>query len=501
MAFLEPMRFSTRPDPSPPGASSPARTSRRQRVVIVGTLAVIAVLGVVALGLMKALLARLDDGTPLPPAPVADASPVLVVDPTSAGPVAEPLPAVATMPPQGRPPSPVDELSAGPPGTVPVCGVGRVPTADGIAALNSLQERHAAELEAALEQMTRSGDQRVRAVALLLGPTPAADLSARAATLAVGATIRAEAVACPSEVPPTVVGTTTAPAPESQACRLARAAAAEAAERHRRIVRAPQVEALRQLGETSNDPAIVAIALQSCIKNGDPTQGCQYPLIQRWAQLDPGNGWTALEALAPALQAADRGGVDAALARIAAASHFAAPDRAVFEVLTTAIPVSASPGVRAAAAVEIASLEASWSESGPFSFGTVCSPIELRDPNRRQLCSAAAEAIAGRGDTLVLRSMVPMVGQFSGWDAQRVKRVKDDHGSLMAAMYGWYVWGAAPPDGRFSEQDQMASLSCGQVDRLLRQQRGRAVEGEVASMRRLLAADRVDWRASPERPR
>lgn len=384
-----------------------------------------------------------------------------------------------------RAPEPADELAAGPPGTVPVCGAGRVPTGQASGALAAVAQRHAETLAKVARGMARSDVPRVRAVGLYLA-AGSGDGSNPAFDSALAAAWQAEVDACDRLSGPSTT--------DSPACETARAARAAAEERHERTVQVPQHQALIRMAATSDDPAVVAIALQACVKQREGRAPCDYALLQRWARLDPDNGWTALELLGPALRAGDRGAVDVALGRIATAPRFESPDRAFLGVLLAALPGDAAPDLRTVAAIEFIGRAMAWSASGPSGLRQACSEAAVADVDRRQACMAATDAIAARGDDLLLLTITAVAGGRSGWEPTRAAHLRSRAAGLDAARIHWLYWGAASVDPRFAPSDVHASAGCGMGARAVRLLERRAAEGEAAALDRLLAQDGVDWR-------
>lgn len=186
-------------------------------------------------------------------------------------------------------------------------------------------------------------------------------------------------------------------------------------------------DALARMAATTNDPQVYALAFNTCGR-AQPTAGaCQLLSAEQWARLDPDNATPWLFVLAQAGQRRDVAAQNEALFRLSASQR---SDQYFFVLpglLLAHLPDDeASLPAALILATEAIGVEAAWSLPGYQDLVALCRPPALRDSNRRQLCSAAADLLVERSDTLLDRGVGIGLGRNLGWSAERLDRLRGE---------------------------------------------------------------------------
>ena len=200
-------------------------------------------------------------------------------------------------------------------------------------------------------------------------------------------------------------------------------------------------DALARLAVVSRDPRVYVLALNSCGRTGAGEGACRLLSAEQWAQLDPDNAAPWIAVLERAVQQRDAAEQTEALHRIAVSRRSDQRFGAVAAYLIDRLPNDeASMPATLALAGEVIGVEAAWSMAGYQQVAVQCNDMTLRDVNRREVCSAVAELLAERSDTLIERGIGTLIGQRVGWSDERVDRMRGE----VTAYQGAEV---APPEG------------------------------------------------------
>lgn len=240
----------------------------------------------------------------------------------------------------------------------------------------------------------------------------------------------------------------------------------------------PEVAALRdsvvRMALSGNDPRVYALALHVCAGALRQVGACQLLSVAQWARLDPDNAAPWFAMLAAAKAANDPAAQDEALHHIATAKrsdqgHFAIPAAALAatpagEDSTVAVWLLAAEALGLQAAVALPSYQP---------IVTFCKGPALLDANRRQTCSAIAETMVERSDTLIERMIGTVIGRQLGWPAERVDQLSGETTDYMTTAFA-----ATEP----------TNASCAPFRRDLDRIRRQAVIGETGALRESVAA-------------
>lgn len=228
---------------------------------------------------------------------------------------------------------------------------------------------------------------------------------------------------------------------------------------------------LARLAAASTDPKVYALAYKACGANANAGVGaCQLINAAQWARLDPDNAAPWLFMLWTATTRKDRAAQDEALHRIASAKH----ERLGYFAAAGAI-LDATPdddGAQLAAwmmVTEVIGVEAAVGLPGLTPLVNACKGDALADANRRQTCSAVAEVLTERSDTVFDRRFGTVIGKNSGWPTERHERLAGEY-----AAYSIATLPTAP-----SAED----LSCATLRRDTDRVRRAAAVGENAALR------------------
>ena len=237
---------------------------------------------------------------------------------------------------------------------------------------------------------------------------------------------------------------------------------------------APQVlavrEALAQMGRTSNNPAVYALAFSICGQYGSAEGACRMITAEQWARLDPGNAQPWMFMLNTAVQRNDTAAQNEALHRIANAKRidsgmFAVPGLMISQAPDDDASVPAVLGL----VVEAFGMSAAW---GMLNYQPVlqsCKGDALRDANRQQTCAAMADLLTERADTLMDRSIGMALGKQLGWPAERIDRMRGELNAYTVAL-------SESPSGTLQQE-------CPAMRKMLNQFARNAALGEAGNLR------------------
>lgn len=190
---------------------------------------------------------------------------------------------------------------------------------------------------------------------------------------------------------------------------------------------------LIEAAATTRDSRLVALGAQACSSGLAGPPGCPPGLAQRWAEGEPDNlqAWLAL-----ADEAAKRGdaaGVQAALERAAAATDSRTSWGVAQRVLDQPALRDAHPMALLPVAVDLIGIESMAGLAGGSAALRLCSEAAVQAAAHRELCSAVAGVMVGRGRTLMERRLGIAVARRSGWPPERLQALDAEQLALEVA--------------------------------------------------------------------
>jgi hypothetical protein len=314
------------------------------------------------------------------------------------------------------------------PGEIEVCGIGRLrpdaeSEADGVARLEAPARKAREQLLAA---MGRSGDDTERAAALFIKGTMVQQVWSAAA----------------SGVP-----ATTAPRDKDA------------------------VDDLARLAVSTRSPEVYAWALQACDRRGHDGP-CQMLSTEQWTRLDAGNAAPWLRMAEEAARRQDTAGVADAMYRAAQSSSFDTRTLGVVKRAMAQLPADGPPFSRFVVATELQGMNAVQAPMHAAVMGH-CGKNAMLDSNRLQACSAVAELLVQKGQSLVDRMMGVTLASRAGWPAERLQLLRDEMDA--AFQVGLQL---EPAEGRM--------YACDAVERQMRHYGAVAATGEWAALQGLV---------------
>jgi len=79
-------------------------------------------------------------------------------------------------------------------------------------------------------------------------------------------------------------------------------------------------------------------------------------------------------------------------------------------------------------------VESAWSLPGYQVLSELCKTSALRDANRHQICTAAAELLVEHSDTLLERSVGIGIGTRLGWSDDRITRLRGEQAAYVDSL-------------------------------------------------------------------
>jgi hypothetical protein len=190
---------------------------------------------------------------------------------------------------------------------------------------------------------------------------------------------------------------------------------------------AQRQERLARLAETTTDPRVYALAFRTCLKNGaEDAPTCQSLNARQWARLDDGNAMPWLYVLAEAIAQPDLAGRDDALFRIASSLRV---EQRSFTVAQVILDHAGGDSASLVAANELVN-EARGMDAAQtlplLALVGICRDRASLDEDTARRCSAAAELLVSRSDTLALRDFGGQVDFAVTADPARRDRLRMD---------------------------------------------------------------------------
>ena len=231
---------------------------------------------------------------------------------------------------------------------------------------------------------------------------------------------------------------------------------------------------LARTAATTRDPRVYALAFNVCggARLGD--SACQLLSAEQWARLDPGNAAPWMYVLGQAVDRRDMSAQNEALHRIATSSRSDLRYLALSGLVLDHMPNddAASPAALTLT-IETIGIEVAFTHPGFQLVAKVCKGAPLRDWNRRESCSAVAELLVERADTLFERGLGVRIGTQIGWTTERIQRLSGEEAAYVASL-------TAP--GAFA-----GTNACADIRRDLETVRRRARLGEAGALREWVA--------------
>lgn len=176
---------------------------------------------------------------------------------------------------------------------------------------------------------------------------------------------------------------------------------------------------LVKLALRDRDPRTVQWAVQACQGRGQAEPTCLLVSSRLWVEVEPDNGmaWLALLAAEPAAQAD-------AVYGLTRAHRFDERIGALVAVVDAAAPLTVPAHQRANLLVQAMGIDMARSLPSFAPLSQVCPANVAADANRREQCSAIAELLANRSNTLLARGFAAPLGERAGWSAGRVAALR-----------------------------------------------------------------------------
>ena len=188
---------------------------------------------------------------------------------------------------------------------------------------------------------------------------------------------------------------------------------------------------LIELAQATRDPAVYAIALQTCGKVPGETGSCQQVSAAGWSRIDPNNAVPWLLAAADARTRGDAVAEAAAFDHAAQATESVSYGSSLYSIAQASLPEDLTPLQRLLLAEKMIGYEAAWGEPQYRYLTQHCSIDAVQDQRARNQCSAVAELLAESGTTLLDLGVARTIGSRVGWPNDRLKRMGDERDALM----------------------------------------------------------------------
>ncbi|MBI5258035.1 MAG: hypothetical protein HY855_16150 [Burkholderiales bacterium] len=180
-----------------------------------------------------------------------------------------------------------------------------------------------------------------------------------------------------------------------------------------------RLDDLVTLAVNERDPLALQWASKVCAKSHDTACARLPPRL--WVSLEPDNAvawiWLARQ---------DISALAEALHRIQLASRYDDGSGRLLQAVDAGLPADTPLSLRAWALFKALSQEATALSSmhEAASVADWCAKARVADANRRQPCGALAELMVGQGRDLLTRSIGVSLGNWAGWPAERVNRLR-----------------------------------------------------------------------------
>lgn len=235
------------------------------------------------------------------------------------------------------------------------------------------------------------------------------------------------------------------------------------------------IDAVARMAVSSTDPKVYGFAFGLCrSRAGSAAGACQMLSAEQWSRLDPGNAEPWQHILAAATARGDAVAQDQALFRIAKAQR---SEAGLFGAAGAVLDTAPDDD---AAVLPVWGLAMEAFSIGPMPMlgatKAMCRADALADANRRQICTAVAETLAERSDTLLVRRLGESLGKEVGWPAERSDRMRGEFESYTTSLSS-----DANPEA------DVKGSNCAGERRMLAMMRRHATVGEAGALREWVA--------------
>ena len=189
---------------------------------------------------------------------------------------------------------------------------------------------------------------------------------------------------------------------------------------------AQALDALVALATDSRDPAVYAMALQSCtISARDRSApGCTQVSAADWAAIDTDNAVPWLQLAREAAAANDPTAQAAAVEQATQAHRVDSYAGSVMAFTQPEIPLEATPLQRDYLISALNGVEGAWWQPQYRAALTYCSGTAIADPLVSRRCEALASLLEKQGSTLLDAGVAADIGARLGWSTQRVDALR-----------------------------------------------------------------------------
>jgi hypothetical protein len=235
----------------------------------------------------------------------------------------------------------------------------------------------------------------------------------------------------------------------------------------------------------TGDLRVAGLAAQLCgSPSAEPPAACASFTPSQWAAMDPENMQPWLAMAAQAQDNGDPATVREAMARAAQARSSQLASTELARLARSPALQALAPVDREVLVIDLLGVGHALTAVGSLEVSRLC-PSQGMGLARVQQCSAVAERLVEQSPTLIERGIGISIGRRTGWPAERVAALEEEHRALLEALGDAMVLGA-PTDGPMT-----AAQACEAYQRIDAMTSIITTESEVALARRALAQARA----------
>lgn len=235
-----------------------------------------------------------------------------------------------------------------------------------------------------------------------------------------------------------------------------------------------RLDRLARMAAGSADPIVYAMAVEGCRSMGaDDAGACRLLSRAQWARLDPDNAVPWLELAGEAREHDEPAAEAEAMYRAAQARRSDVHAGLLPRLVERAFGQGGHSLARTLALAASWSVQAAWSAPPSNQAFRYCSIEAVQDSNRHRVCSALADTLAYRGDSLLDLSVAAAMASLLHWPDEQLQALQNERDALGDA-------------GRF--QGPPLDLSCGSVEQLQAWMQRVGERGETGAARELVLA-------------